>query len=409
MFALPGRLDAAVGSFAPWLILIFGFLFTSIVICFADLARYFDRTGGAQLYAGTAFGPVVGFQTGWLLYLSRVAALGANTMVLVAYAGALWPVLNDPVASSIASVVVLVTFTAINVIGVKRAMEALSGFTILKLLPLIGLVIWGLFEAAPAPQFQLPEFTAVESIALVALYAFVGFEGANVPAGEMRDAKRTLPKAMITTIILATLFYFAIQWVYTNSAGSLADTETPLVALAEHYIGPTGAIVLGLAAVFSIAGNVMAGVVSAPRMTFGLAEDGLLPRWFAHISPRFGTPDRSILFYGGLGLVVALSGTFVLLAIVTSLARLLSYLLCIAALTVIRKRAGLDTFASIWAFVRHWGVPAVATAMCLWAASQSTFEAWRVLGLFVVLGALLYWIARYSLTKAGPDNEELDA
>ncbi|MCA1749909.1 MAG: APC family permease [Sphingomonadales bacterium] len=319
IFALPGLLDAAVGDFAPWLILIFGALVGTIVVCFADLARYFDRSGGAQLYAEAAFGPLVGFQTGWLLYLSRAAALGANSTVLVAYAAALWPALAGPLATPLAILVVIGGFTAINIIGVRRAIEALSGLTLLKLAPLLLLAGWGLIETVPPPVATLPEFSAIEGIALVALYAFVGFEGANVPAGEMREPRRTLPRAMMATIIGATLLYFAIQWVYTHSAAGLTETETPLVALGEYLAGPVGAVVIGLAAIFSIAGNIMGSVVSAPRMTFGLAEDGLLPGWFAHVSARFGTPDRSILFYGALGLTIALSGTFVLLAIVSSL------------------------------------------------------------------------------------------
>lgn len=394
IFALPGLLDAAVGDFAPWLILLFGALVGTIVVCFADLARYFDRTGGAQLYAEAAFGPLVGFQTGWLLYLSRAAALGANSAVLVAYAAALWPALGGPVATPVAITALIATFTVLNIVGVRRAIEALSGLTLLKLMPLLALVVWGLFATVPAPVPQLPEFSAIEGIALVALYAFVGFEGASVPAGEMRDPRRALPRAMIATIIAATILYFAIQWVYTHSAADLGETETPLVALGEFLAGPAGAIAIGLAAIFSIAGNIMGSVVSAPRMTFAFGEDGLLPSWFAHVSARFGTPDRSILFYGALGLVIALSGTFVLLAIVSSLSRMLSYLLCIAALPKIRSEAGVASAGSLGKLLRHWGIPLIAAAMCLWASSQSTFEAWRALGTLVAVGVILYALAR---------------
>lgn len=399
IFALPGRLDAAVGDFAPWLILIFGALVATIVVCFADLARFFDRSGGAQLYAEAAFGPVVGFQTGWLLYLSRAAALGANSTVLVAYAGALWPALDGPVATPTAIVAVIGGFTAINIVGVRRAIEALSGLTLLKLTPLLVLVGWGIFETVPPPVPQLPEFSAIEGIALVALYAFVGFEGANVPAGEMRDPRRALPRAMMATIVAATILYFAIQWVYTHSAAGLVETEAPLVALGEFLAGPVGAVVIGLAAIFSIAGNLMGGIVSAPRMTYAFGEDGLLPAWFAHVSPRFGTPDRSILFYGGLGLVIALSGAFVLLAIISSLARMLSYLVCIAALPVIRREAGVETTGTLGRLLRHWGIPLVAAAMCVWATSQSTWEAWRALGALVAIGAVLYGFARRSSVR----------
>src|SRR4030095_14938495 len=115
IFGLPGKLDAAVGAFAPWLLLIGGMGVMLIALCYADLASRFDRSGGPQLYASAAFGPFVGFQAGWMIYVSRAAALGANATVLAAYAGALWRPLDGP-----ATVIVTVTaITLINVVGVK--------------------------------------------------------------------------------------------------------------------------------------------------------------------------------------------------------------------------------------------------------------------------------------------------
>ena len=107
IFGLPGKLDAAVGSFAPWLLLIAGLGVMLIALCYADLAARFDSSGGPQLYASAAFGPFIGFQAGWMLYAARAAALAANAHVLSAYAGALWPPLDGPVT-------IIVTIAAIT-------------------------------------------------------------------------------------------------------------------------------------------------------------------------------------------------------------------------------------------------------------------------------------------------------
>ena len=161
IFGLPGKLDAAVGPFAPWLLLIAGGGVMLIALCYADLATRFEATGGSQLYAGAAFGQFVGFQTGWLIYASRAAALGANATVLAAYAGALWPLLDGP-----ATIIVTVgAITVINIVGLRRAIDVLGGLTLLKLLPLLLLVLLGLGTMFPVAAPALPRFDAVEGVA----------------------------------------------------------------------------------------------------------------------------------------------------------------------------------------------------------------------------------------------------
>src|SRR5262245_57267793 len=86
IFGLPGKLDTAVGSFAPWLLLIGGMGVMLIALCYADLASRFEASGGPQLYGNAAFGRFIGFQAGWMLYAARAASLAANAHVLVAYA-----------------------------------------------------------------------------------------------------------------------------------------------------------------------------------------------------------------------------------------------------------------------------------------------------------------------------------
>src|SRR4029453_1676244 len=119
IFGLPGKLDAAVGSFAPWLLLLAGIGIMPVVLCYADLAARFDSSGGPQLYAGKAFGKFIGFEAGWMLYAARAAALAANAHVLASYAGALWPPLDGPLTIMIT----IAAITAINVVGIRRAVD----------------------------------------------------------------------------------------------------------------------------------------------------------------------------------------------------------------------------------------------------------------------------------------------
>lgn len=387
IFGLPGLLDTAAGSFAPWLLLIGGMGTMLIALCYADLASRFDTSGGPQLYASAAFGRFVGFQAGWMLYAARAAALAANANVLAAYAGALWPPLNGPLTI----IVTVSAITLINIVGIRRAVDTLGGMTMLKLVPLILIGAFGLL-LAPIPVPALPEFSAVEGVALAALYAFVGFEAATIPAGETRDPKRAIPKALLLTVAGVTLLYVFVQLAY--SASGIGESDAPLADLAASQLGPPGALLLGITAIVSVLANQLSAVTTISRITSSFADQGLLPRWFGHISPRFATPSNSIMAVGGLGLVLALSGTFVTLAVISTVSRLFAYLACIAAVPRLDYLAGKV----------RWGrgvlLPTAAGALCLWAVAQSRAEEWQAFAAFILTGSLLFLLARWGRRRA---------
>lgn len=387
IFGLPGKLDAAVGSFAPWLLLIAGLGVMLIALCYADLASRFDASGGPQLYAGTAFGPLIGFQAGWMIYASRAAAMAANATVLTAYAGAIWKPLDGPATI----IVTIAAITAINIVGVKRAVNTLGALTMLKFTPL--LLIAGLaLVLAPIPAPVLPELSAVEGVALVALYAFVGFEAATFPAGETRDPQRAIPRALLLTVAVVTLLYVLVQLAY--SASGLGESAAPLADLAQQAIGPAGTLLLGLTAIVSVLANQLSAVTSVSRLTSSLADQGQLPSWFGHISPRFATPANSIVAFGAIGLLLALTGSFVTLAVISSLSRLFTYLACVAAIP------RLDAMARRIRWGRGILLPLAAGSLCLWAAAQSNLVEWKAFAAFLLGGTLLYLLAWWGRRQA---------
>lgn len=131
----------------------------------------------------------------------------------------------------------------------------------------------------------------------------------------------------------------------------------------------------------------MSSMTSTPRVTYALARDGLLPGWFGRVTARWATPANSILFMAAAGAVLALSGSFVWLAVVSTLARLVVYSACLAALPGVERGAG-----------RRTGLAAAAAApgllVCFWAAAQSNWPSWRMLLALLAAGLLLYALAR---------------
>ena len=394
IFALPAIAVAQAGLFSPWVFVLCGLLIMLIVLVFARVASYFDDTGGPVTYAGKAFGPFAGFQAGWLLTLSRAAAFAANAHLLVTYAGWFWPPLLDGAWHTINVLAVCVALGAINIVGIRQGMAALFALTVLKLLPLVLLVLIGLGQANPAifTGAELPPLASLGETMLIVFYAFVGFESAVIPAGEGRDARRDLPLALVRTILAVTLFYFCIQVVTLSVAPDIGGSETPLADVALLLMGAAGAGVLTLGAVFSISGNLTASMLSAPRMLYAMAHIGSMPAWFGAVHPRFHTPANAIAFYAVFSIALALSGGFVWLAAISTVVRLLVYVLSIATLPVLHRKVG--EYEGQFRLPGGYFVPALALLLSVWLMSHAPLESWLLTAAFMVAGSVVYTFTR---------------
>jgi amino acid transporter len=394
IFALPAIAVAQAGLFSPWVFVLCGLLIMLIVLVFARVASYFDDTGGPVTYAGKAFGPFAGFQAGWLLTLSRAAAFAANAHLLVTYAGWFWPPLLDGAWHTINVLAVCVALGAINIVGIRQGMAALFVLTVLKLLPLVLLVLIGLGQANPAifTGAELPPLASLGETMLIVFYAFVGFESAVIPAGEGRDARRDIPLALVRTILAVTLFYFCIQVVTLSVAPDIGGSETPLADVALLLMGAAGAGVLTLGAVFSISGNLTASMLSAPRMLYAMAHIGSMPAWFGAVHPRFHTPANAIAFYAVFSIALALSGGFVWLAAISTVVRLLVYVLSIATLPVLHRKVG--EYEGQFRLPGGYFVPVLALLLSVWLMSHAPLESWLLTAAFMAAGAVVYAVTR---------------
>lgn len=388
IFALPELLHAAVGTFAPWLVLGGAVLIGCVMVCFAALTSLTDRSGGPQRFVTDAFGSFPGFQIGWLFYFARMLAHAANVTVLVAYAAAFWPAFREGVPRSAAIIFVIAALTLLNIVGIRRVVAALGAITLGKLVPLVALIALALVEGPAMGPVVLPQFSAVEGVALAALYAFVGFEGATIPAGEARDPKRTMPRALMISLALVAFVYFGLQYAYSNSPVAGTGAEAPLAALADVYAGNIGALLIAATVIVSVLGNMTAGHIIGSRMTSSMADDRLIPAWFGRLS-RWRTPANSIVFFGLAATVFALSGTFVALAVSGTLARLIVYIASIAALPLLRRSLGLAPLTTATAIAAP-----IALGLSLWASFQSSREQWLLIGAFLVVGTVLFALAR---------------
>jgi len=396
IFGLPAKVAAQVGSYSPLLFVLCGVLMAPIVLCFAEAASYVRATGGPILYVSTVFGPFAAFQTGWGLYVSRATAFAANVNLLVVSLGWLWESALTGATRTLLIVGICGGLTLVNVVGNKHAMRTAGILTLLKLGPILLLVIAGLASLTPTlfptASEPLPAVTSLGSAVLLAMYAFVGWEVALVPAGEAKNPERDLPRALLFGLTSIVVLYVAIQSVCVAALPDLARSERPLVDAAQAILGPAGASVLLFGAVASIGGNLAVSVIAGSRTTYAMAQEGTLPAFFGAVHERYRTPAVSVIVYGALVTTLALSGSFVWLAGLSVLARVLVFLLVIAALPRLRRRFGSEKVA--FRLPGGLTIPILAALVCLGLAMQAKTDAlWTTLA-FLAVGSLLYLAAR---------------
>ncbi len=394
IFGLPADAARLTGLFSPVLFLLCGLLMATLMLSFAQASSYFQGTGGPILYAGTAFGPFVGFQTGWLLYAGRATAIAANANLFATYLGTYVPAVNDGAGRMLVIVGIGVLFAALNVTGVKQGMGAILAISVAKFVPLVVFVLVGLTYVKPVmfADTVVPSFGTLGEAALIVFYAFVGFEGALVPAGESKDPRRDLPKALLVTALGGTLLYVGIQIVSVALTPDLAGSTRPLADAAAVFMGAAGVAMISFAAMASILGNYASSVLAAPRMTYALAREGSLPPAFGAVHETWKTPHVSILAFLVLGVSLGVSGTFTQLAVLSALTRLIGYTTSLAALPRLKRRFGHE--AQAMRLPGGFLVPALGLAICTWLMLQVKFEAvWKTAAL-MALGTLLYVIAR---------------
>ena len=395
IFALPAAVSARAGVLSPWLFLAVGLLIITVVLTFAELSSYFKSSGGPVLFTTTAFGPLAGFTTGWVLFVSRMAAFAANTTVMAVYLGAIWPWFSDGIGRTLLIVVVSVTLTYANLVGVKEGVRTMAVITIFKLTPILLLIVLGLQHVSSDMLFPatMPMIDDLGGTTLLLIYAFVGFESVTIVSGESKNPKRTMPRALVMTVIATGTLYFLIVLAYISVLPDAGASGATLIDVGRELMGPTGAVLITLAAFFSIGGNLSSIMLAVPRLTFALAQDRLLPKWFGQIHEKYSTPGNSIMFLGGLGLIFALTGSFAYLAAASSLMRLIAYVLCISALPAIRRKATAEEKADAYRLKGGYTIPGFALILCLWIGAQSSLLSWQVTGGLVAAGLVLYAVS----------------
>lgn len=398
VYLLPAAAAAELGSASIGAVALAGFAVLLLVLCFAEAGSHFDRPGGAYLYTREAFGPLVGFEVGWMTWIARVASVASLSAGFAQALGYLWPAANEGMGRALSITLPLLGLTAINLVGVKSGVRTAVFLAISKIVPLVIFIVAGIFAVrwSLAVSHGRPPDGDLGEAALLLLFAYAGFENTAAPAGEFKNPRRDIPFALVVQIGIVTLIYSAVQFVALGTLPGVATSETPLADAARLFLGPVGGALLTVGAVLSILGTNSNTVLAGPRYLFALAQDGFGPRALAWIHPRFRTPAIAILAQTAIALPLALSGTFTGLAKLSVVARLATYFGTALAVPVLRRKFGNEPGA-----VRLPGGPAIPIAACLLCIvfAASAEPANLIAGAAAIgVGLVIYLLRRKSVT-----------
>lgn len=403
IFGLPSKVHALAGPHGLFAFLGCALVIAAIGLCFAEVASRFSQTGGPYVYASLAFGPVAGFVIGWLMWLTRMTAVAAIANVMISYLAHFWPAGGAGGGRTLVIVFAIAALTAIIARGVRQSARTATAFTIGKLIPLALFVTLGLFALDPA-AFAAAAPPApgrfVEAV-LILVFAFGGFEGVVVLAGESKNPRRDVPAALFAGLGAVTVLYLLIQVVCVGTLPGLADSARPLADAAARFMGGAGAAVITVGALISTTGTMFSAMFLGPRVLYAMAEQGQIPGAFQAVHPRFRTPLLAIALTSLVSLALAASGTFSYLAGLSVITRLLIYLATAASLMVLRRRS--DAPPAQFTAPAGNAVAALAMIACGWLLASSQPRELRDVGIAIGAGLVMYAARRMAAKRRRPD------
>ena len=286
---------------------------------YAELAARMPDVGGQYAYLREAFHPIAGFLYGWVLLL--VIQTGGMAAVTVTFARYLLELTNWQVSERVVAVLTILVLTIINCLGVRAGSRVQSVLMLLKIGAIATLILAGLFLIqSPYPLLHpvldrepsLDLVTAIGAAMIPVLFAFGGWQTANFIAAEVKDPQRNLSRALVMGVAGVIVLYLGVNFVCVRALGAegLAKSTVPASSVMRMAMGNTGARLIALGIAVSTVGFLSQSILTAPRVYFAMASDGLFFEAVARVNQRTHVPVVAIVMQSLLTLVIALSGSY---------------------------------------------------------------------------------------------------
>ena len=349
IFMTPGTVAASAKSFGPfmvaWILAGAGGILCSLV--YAELSPAMPKAGGPYVYITEAFGNGFGFVYGWSMTIGNYIPLVA--MLATGFASNLAKLIPGitPVGIKMVASAVIIALMILNIRGTKLGSTIANIFTVGELLALLLVIIGGFFIISPenftsvTTSSQVAEWNGVLSAAFPAFLAFGGYYQLAYMSADIKDPKKTLPKAMIIGMIIVIAVNILISVVCVGTVGfaQLAGSETPVIDAGTAIFGPVGTIIVAIGASVSIFGALNGGIMSYPRVSYSMSQNGLMFKSFGRLHNRYNTPYIPTLFICLTALIFVWTGSFgTLLGINVFAGRILECIVCLSLLVLRKKK-----------------------------------------------------------------------
>jgi len=323
IFLTPAGMAKALGS-PLWLLIVWlamGAMALCGALCYGELSARYPEAGGGYAFLREAYGPAVAFMYGWMAFLVMDPGLTAALAVgLATYAGNVVPL--SPWGAKALAIGTILAIALVNIRGVRLGAWFVRALMFLKLALLAFIFLWGVgFQLGNWANFTPfversassgPLIMALASAFAGAFFSFAGWWDLGKLAGEVEEPARTLPRALTYGVVIVTIVYVltSFAFVYLVPMDQVASGETFAAQAGQVLFGRAGGVVFSLVVVVAVLGSLATVVMSAPRVYFAMARDGLFIRSVASLHPRFGTPAVATILQAALASLLVAVGTF---------------------------------------------------------------------------------------------------
>ncbi len=378
-------LPASLGSYGPVSLVAFGLTAVGAILLalvFARLGRAYPETGGPYAYSRRAFGDFVGFQQAWGYWIAAWAGNAAIAIAFTSYLGEYWgTVRHNSVVAALTAVVAIWVCTAVNVAGVRQGGAVQLFTTVVKFVPLLAMAIIGLFyvKTRNFGAFNASNdsiYGAVTAAATLTLWSFIGLESATVPAEDVRDPERNIPRSTIFGTVVTAVVYILGTFVVFGVLGTAAAAKSgaPFSDAARIMWGSTGGHLITICALFATFGALNGWILLQGQVPFAAARDGVFPKPFQR-QTRSGAP--------WVGLVVSsvLVSALVFMNYNASLVDQFTFIILLATLTTLVPYA-FSAAAEVMLFItdrERFSMPRLAKDTTI-AALAFAYSVWTIAG-----------------------------
>jgi APA family basic amino acid/polyamine antiporter len=371
-------------------------------LCFAELGAMFPRTGGQVVYLEKAFSPWAGFLFGWTLFSTiQTGAIAAVAYTCASFIGVFLP-LQRPVTVLLAAAIIWL-LSLVNILGIRPGSIVQNIFTALKISALLGLIGYGLLWQRPAPLelgalfpqgFNLGILSAFGLALMPALFSYGGWQNLNFVGGEVKNAARNIPLAIISGVAVVVVVYVCSNIVYVKALpiGEIAASTRLASDAMRTMAGRLGASFISLAIIISTFGITNVFIMTGPRVYYVMARENMFLPVASRLHPRYGTPHHSILLQSVWATALLLTNSYGQLLQYVTFGDWIFFGLTALALLALRRKS-----PAIERPYRTWGYPlvplvflAVSVAVVLNVIISSPLKS--AVGSAIILGGLPIYV-----------------